>query len=243
MSQVGHLAGSANPFVPSSPVQFRSIPPVRATSAPVVVPMSRVVSPRPVAQDAGNQQGEGERGEEPQRIHSGDGKQPDRDYLNVHCYGGRAALCFSADTTKAEEAPTVRIEAAPAAGARSYSWGQKIAVQCTLKELPVVLATLMGWLPSVRFGAHGHDNKKGFSLEHQEGGKLFVKVWDDKTVRMVPIAALDVFPVANLFTRQMLKANPHLTAEGLLMMVRQLARSYAVAGLGEKPSLQSARTG
>lgn len=165
---------------------------------------------------------------------SSEAPRRDREYLNIHCYGGRAALCFSADTTKAEEAPTVRIEAAASTGPRSYAWGQKIAAQCTLKELPVVLATLMGWMPSVRFAAHGHDNKKGFSFQHQEGGKLFAKVWDDKTVRMVPIAAMDVFAVADLFVRQMLKTSPHLSSEGLLMMVRQLSRSYAQAGLGEQ---------
>lgn len=161
------------------------------------------------------------------------GRQP-RDFFSVHCYGGKAALCFSADTTKSEDAPTVRIEAAPATGPRAYNWGQKIAVQCTVKELPIVLATIMGWMPSVRFAAHGADNKKGFSFEHQNGGKLFAKVWDARGARMVPIAAADLFGIADLFVRQMLKGKPHMSHEGLLVMVRQLAQCYAEAGLGEQ---------
>lgn len=157
-----------------------------------------------------------------------------RDYFSVHCYGGKAALCFSADTTKGDDAPTVRIEAAPSTGPRAYAWGQKIAVQCTLKELPIVLAAILGWMPSVRFAAHGADNKKGFSFQHQEGGKLFAKVWDGRGARMVPIPASDLFAIADLFVRQMLKGRPYMTHDGLLTMVRQLARCYAEAGLGEQ---------
>jgi hypothetical protein len=157
-----------------------------------------------------------------------------RDFFSVHCYGGKAALCFSADTTKGEEAPTVRIEAAPATGPRAYAWAQKIAVQCTIKELPIVLATILGWMPSVRFAAHGADNKKGFSLEHQDGGKLFAKVWDGKGARMVPIAASDLFAIGDLFVRQLLRGRPYMSHDGLLTMVRQLARCYAEAGLGEQ---------
>ncbi len=170
---------------------------------------------------------------------AGEARRQERDFFSVHCYGGKAALCFSADTTKGDEAPTVRIEAAPATGPRAYAWSQKIAVQCTVKEMPIVLATILGWMPSVRFAAHGADNKKGFSFQHQDGGKLFAKVWDGKGTRMVPIAAADLFGIADLFVRQMLKSRPYMSHDGLMTMVRQLAQRYAEAGLGEQERSQA----
>lgn len=170
---------------------------------------------------------------------AGEARRQERDFFSVHCYGGKAALCFSADTTKGDEAPTVRIEAAPATGPRAYAWNQKIAVQCTVKEMPIVLATILGWMPSVRFAAHGADNKKGFSFQHQDGGKLFAKVWDGKGTRMVPIAAADLFGIADLFVRQMLKSRPYMSHDGLMTMIRQLAQRYAEAGLGEQERSQA----
>lgn len=233
-----HPAGAAQParrdaLPPSRPARPPGQPTPQRQSAPL--PVAREVSGGAVDRGSGSDARAAEDGVQA----AGEAPRQERDFFSVHCYGGKAALCFSADTTKGDDAPTVRIEAAPATGPRAYAWSQKIAVQCTVKEMPIVLATILGWMPSVRFAAHGADNKKGFSFQHQDGGKLFAKVWDGKGTRMVPIAAADLFGIADLFVRQMLKSRPYMSHDGLMTMIRQLAQRYAEAGLGEQERSQA----
>lgn len=166
------------------------------------------------------------------------GGSDERDYYSVHIYGGKAALCFQADTTRSGregEKNTVRLEAAPSRGPRTYNWGDKIAVQFTVKELPLVLAVFMGWLPSVTFKAHGPQQDKGFSMEHQAGGKMFVKVWQAKNGMAVPLFAQDMYAVVALLLRQMAKNQPFMGVEGVLAVVRQLSAVYREGGFQVQP--------
>ena len=150
----------------------------------------------------------------------------------------KAALCFQADTTRSGregETNTVRLEAAPSKGPRTYNWSEKIAVQFTVKELPLVLAVFMGWMPSVTFKAHGPQQDKGFSMEHQAGGKMFVKVWQAKNGMAVPLYAQDMYAVVALLLRQMAKNQSFMGVEGVLAVVRQLSSTYQQAGFGVQP--------
>lgn len=162
-----------------------------------------------------------------------------RDYASVHIYGSKAALCFNADMTRAE-GNTIRLEAAPAKGQRAFNWDAKIGVQFTTKELPFVLAVLMGWMPSVQFTAHGPKKDKGFSLEHQVGGKVFARVWQGNGGGQisVPIFAEDLFGVVALLLRQMGRNSPHLGVDGVMAVVRQLSSTYQERGLEVKPPPQ-----
>ena len=208
----------------------------------------RQVYGAPPSRDAGAvqaPQGEEERGGwsggEEERQVGGDsprGGKDDRDYYSVHIYGGKAALCFQADTTRSGregETNTVRLEAAPSKGPRTYNWSEKIAVQFTVKELPLVLAVFMGWMPSVTFKAHGPQQDKGFSMEHQAGGKMFVKVWQAKNGMAVPLYAQDMYAVVALLLRQMAKNQSFMGVEGVLAVVRQLSSTYQQAGFGVQP--------
>jgi hypothetical protein len=179
-------------------------------------------------------------GGEEERPVGGDARGPanERDFYSVHIYGGKAALCFQADTTRSGregETNTVRLEAAPSRVPRTYNWSEKIAVQFTVKELPMVLAVFMGWMPSVTFKAHGPQQDKGFSMEHQQGGKMFVKVWQAKTAMAVPLYAQDMYAVVALLLRQMSKNQAFMGVEGVLAVVRQLSSVYQEAGLGVQP--------
>jgi hypothetical protein len=208
----------------------------------------RQVYGAPASRDQGAGQGAqadadrgGWSGGEDERQAGGDaprGGKDDRDYYSVHIYGGKAALCFQADTTRSGregETNTVRLEAAPSKGPRTYNWSEKIAVQFTVKELPLVLAVFMGWMPSVTFKAHGPQQDKGFSMEHQAGGKMFVKVWQAKNGMAVPLYAQDMYAVVALLLRQMAKNQSFMGVEGVLAVVRQLSSTYQEAGLGVQP--------
>lgn len=175
--------------------------------------------------------------EEIDRAHTqphGDGER--QEFRSVHAYGRKAALCFSADETRKGRLATVRIEGAESIGERRYDWQQKIAIQLTAKELPVVLAVFMGWLPEVRFQNHGPQKDKAVSLKNQEKGIVFVSVQQGRAARAVPVTATEVYPVVSLLVEQMMANSPHLTAEALLMVVRAMAGRYAdAASAGATP--------
>lgn len=149
------------------------------------------------------------------------------EYENVHVYGKGNALCLSADITRSQGLHTVRIEGASSTGPRDFNWSDKISLQFTIKELPFVLALLMGWIPRIQFLAHGPNNDKGFSLEIQEGPKIFAKVWQkDRGIRSVPIPQSEIFQIVDLIIKQMLRNSPHLTSDSLLHMCRSVTRGY-----------------
>jgi hypothetical protein len=145
-----------------------------------------------------------------------------REFLDLHVYGAKSALCFSADETAAGH-PTVRIEAAPALGGRRYDWGAKIALQATAKELPQILAVLMGWAPSLVLKNHGPAADKGLKLEVQ-GGNVFCGLWQQKRAFAVPITAPDAYFVTDLVLRQLRRASPHLSSDAILELAGALAK-------------------
>jgi hypothetical protein len=147
-------------------------------------------------------------------------------YHSVHVYGGKAALCFSADETRADKEQTVRVEAAAALGGRRYDWSQKVALQFTTRELPQVLAVFMGWIPQLKLNAHGPANDKWALFANQAGGKVYVTMGQSKNSKAVPIMAGDIYQIVDLVIKQLLRNSPHMGAEGLLMMVRSLAERY-----------------
>lgn len=166
-----------------------------------------------------------QRGQEGQARRDQAGQDGPRDFHSIHVYGGKAALCFSADETRGGE-HTVRVEGAPSKGQRSYDWGQKISLQFTSKELPKVLCVLMGWMESVDFQAHGVANDKAISMANQAGGKVFINLRQTKTARAVPVTAEDVFGIVDLVMKQMLKNSGHLTADSILVLTRSMAKRY-----------------
>lgn len=143
---------------------------------------------------------------------------------NFHVYGGKAALCFEEDVTRGG-VPTIALDAAASVGNRSYNWAKKTRIQMTRAELPVVASVLLGARAACEFKAHGADKTKGFSLERQAGGKVFVKVFEkDQPVKAVPIEAADVFFVASLVMLQIRRINPWLDASSAMDLVRLTMR-------------------
>ena len=156
------------------------------------------------------------------------GNQGAEAYLSVHVYGGRAAACFSADVSRSK-VHTVRIEAAESSGTRQYNWKGKVAIQLSTRELPLVLATFMHWIPKFEGKGHGANNEKWFTLERQ-GNKMFLSVNSKGSgPRGVPIPAGDGYSITTLLIRQMLKNDPFLTVEALFHLVRKQAE-LATAG-------------
>jgi hypothetical protein len=193
-------------------------------------PADRRQAPHARASTQSNQGQSESRQESRQLPRSEDASNTDRsesEYENHHIYGKGSALCFSADQTRSKAAHTVRIEGASSNGPRDFNWSDKISLQFTIKELPFVLAVLMGWIPKVQFVAHGPANDKGVSLEVQEGPKIFVKIWQkDRGMRSVPVPQSEVFLVVDLFLKQMMRNSPRLTSDTILAMCKSVTRGH-----------------
>lgn len=115
---------------------------------------------------------------------SSQGDEPKR-YMNIKSHGKSNAIEFAPDNTQ-KGWDTLRIEAAPKLGGntKAYDWANKVSVQITKTELPIVVAVLLGFLPSCEFGNHG-DTAKWFSIENQ-GKAFYIKVGQASDKRMLP---------------------------------------------------------
>ncbi len=151
----------------------------------------------------------------------------------LHIYGKKYALTFEADTNR-RNCPTVAIDAAPATGVRVYDWTQKIRIQPTLKELPVVAAVMLGFLERCEFKARGEEGK-GFSVEHQRTNVL-VRIWNAEagSLKIVPIDGPDTFRVNALLLKQ-LRAAYQVTDVALVTMLKNLAVMHSNAPQQNRP--------
>ena len=103
-------------------------------------------------------------------------------YKSIKSHGKQYAIEISADTTQ-KEWSTIRIEAAAKLnnGTKAYDWNNKISVQMTKQELPVVIGTLLGYLPGCEYSQHG-DTNKGFSIQNQQK-TFYFKVFEGNSKR------------------------------------------------------------
>lgn len=141
--------------------------------------------------------------------------------LQHHVYGKNAALTFEANETRGGIF-TVNIDAAKADAPRKYNWANKLIVQVTAQEMPVVCAVMVGLLARCEYRNHGPENDKGFSIERQQQN-YFVRLWARGQNFAVPMTADDGFYVATLLVRQVQKQHASLkTATDVLNMLRQV---------------------
>lgn len=142
-------------------------------------------------------------------------------HQSVHVYGRTAALCFERDVSRSGE-PTLAIECARCVGPQTYDWHDKITLQLTHRQLPLVLAALMRWRQTLSFDHHGDHQDKRLILAI-DADRVVVTVGQGAERRMVAISELDLFAVADLVLQVMLAQHPHLNSETLLQMVRATA--------------------
>jgi hypothetical protein len=157
-----------------------------------------------------------------QSPHSGrdDSSAEEQGWESFHAYGSKAALCFNVDLTKSGS-PTIALDAASSIGSKAYDWKNKIRIQLTKAELPVVAAVLIGARVKCEFKNHGPNNDKGFSMERQDGGKIFISVFaKEHSAKAVPVFAPDVMWVTAMVLKQVQKNCPDIDSMGVITLVR-----------------------
>lgn len=114
-------------------------------------------------------------------------------------YGRKAALHVHLDRRK-DETPTLAIDAAfrlEAGTGGEYNWKDKLYLQLTHRELPLVCCVFLGLLPRCEFDQRGNSGK-GLMIERQDSG-LFFRVWSGPGMQyQVAAEASDLFHLSAL---------------------------------------------
>lgn len=154
-----------------------------------------------------------------------------RRFLSFHLYGGKAAMCFSLNTTRKGGFPTAQIEAAPAKGEKTYEWEKKVSFQLTVAELPLVFGVLFGFLTKIELSGHGATNDKSLTIEDQ-GSKFFMSMRVRGGAPLaLPVLPKDTYAIMAMIFGQMKANNPELSDNQLMMLARRVC---------EKTTTQSA---
>lgn len=128
---------------------------------------------------------------------------------------------------------TVMVEGALATGDGHFDWsaGSKVVFMCTQRELPQLLAVLMGWTSELEFKFHGANKKKSLHIVHQEHG-LLVHVRDAINNVRVPVEDADRYALAMLVLAAMANNEPHLDSSAIMAVSRAMAVSPAWRRMG-----------
>lgn len=150
-----------------------------------------------------------------------------------HIYGLKGALTVEMDALRVKGddglvLQTVILEAASAAGHRSYDWANKIGFQFMRRELPLLACALLGMLDKpLEMGNHGQEANK-FVVITDQGDKLFVQVKQGARLFAVPVGPSDVHAWVEL-VMQALAANAPAMGEAI-----QLAALGRIAAMENK---------
>lgn len=140
---------------------------------------------------------------------------------SIHVYAGKAALCFAECMTRQEDKATLMIEVAQASG-DVYNWQDKIMLMLTPSELPLVLGFFVGYLDKLELKGHGRQQEKAMTLTNQGNQFFITMIMRGQAPRAVPVPAKDSYPVLTMLLRQMLKNDPHLTAQLILQFSKRI---------------------
>lgn len=137
----------------------------------------------------------------------------------VRCFGNKAALCLEESITRGG-GHTVMIEVA-ARFPSHVDWKNKIQVQVTATELPLLASVMLGFLPVVDLKRSG----KGILIERQSTS-LFVKASMGR-IHALPIVPGSAFGMSTLVLNQLKKNHPNTDTTLLLAGLRSAAQLVA----------------
>lgn len=136
----------------------------------------------------------------------------------MHIYASSTALTVEAQKTPGG-AHTLGLDAAYKRGSE-FVWQDKIAIQVTLKELPVVVSVLMGWTKECQYRFHGAERNKGFALLHQGGIILVTLEQKDRGSIRVPVTPPDAFEMGMMAVGQLAQNYPSMGIRDVMEICR-----------------------
>jgi hypothetical protein len=147
-----------------------------------------------------------------------------------HVFGSKAALCIEPalidDAVTHPGTPvfnTLSVEMAPSTGDGHYKW--EVTFRLTKRELSLFVAAMMGWIPSISMSNHGPNKDKTLEISDQ-GNSLFIKLRQAKRAIAVPVPAEEVFTVATLALKMLVRNSPELDSQTLMLVVKRTAAMH-----------------
>lgn len=141
-----------------------------------------------------------------------------------HVYGSKSAVTFECSKGK-DGRSCLQIEAAVrTTKADRFDWERKIILQLSDDEVLQVLAVLRRWLNKVEIDNHGGMRDKRITLSAQPTGYL-ISVRQGNRARVVPIPTFEAFSIVSLALKALMENAPHMGAEMILEMAREMASS------------------
>lgn len=157
-------------------------------------------------------------------MHAEDISQSEPLYLQHKVFGGKGAFQFQPDETRSQ-VPTLRFEAAKSVGPRKYDWSKdnKIQIQLTERELPILAAVLLGAQPSCVFDSHGPEKNKALEVHYQPDSKnFFVKARHGQNLVAVPMGKEDAYYVLCLVIKQITASKKGLDSLSTITLIRSV---------------------
>lgn len=155
--------------------------------------------------------------------------RPNKSQRQVKVYGKAAALTVER-ALRADRQTVVMVEGAAAAGDGTYRWDGKLVFQCTPRELPLVLAVLMGWREQTELRFHGEQRDKTLKLSRQPGG-AYLELRAAGTRLGVPAGAADVYALGMLVLASLAANEPELSAQEVLAVCSAACASRGPEGM------------
>ncbi len=151
-----------------------------------------------------------------------------RHHEKVRVFSTKTAMVFELDGLRSRnnegQKSTISIECAAAIAHQEYDWGGKIIVQLMERELPGLLAALMGWVDSWEVKGHGPNHNKGLRLDPLAKGSCIIKASEGPRVISVPINWEQVYALISLTLKAMQMNSQHLTSDSILSICKNIVR-------------------
>ena len=136
----------------------------------------------------------------------------------VHVYSSNACMQLKAHVSKSGF-KTVLLEFAIKKN-EGFDWQNKIAMELTKRELPVVIAIALNLMQVAAFKDRGAKDNN-LLITHQ-GVNLFIKAQKGDRKVQIPVESFDAMYAANLALSQLAANYPTLTSDSVLVMVKQI---------------------
>jgi hypothetical protein len=160
--------------------------------------------------------------------------------MNIKSHGSKAAFEVAPDETT-KQWHTIRLEGAPSKGdgTKAFNWNEKVSIQITKTELPIVIGVLLGFLPMCEFKNHGGDAAKWFYMENQ-GKNFFFKIGQGNPKRMsvCPIPTVEAHLMGIIALTQHTKNFEGLGTGTALDAIKVMCAHLVKAGLHQPQQRQ-----
>jgi hypothetical protein len=220
-----------NPPAQAAPQAARNTPPQKPAAVNQAPQQSAPSDYEQYAQNAGTPAPQQKRSAQKPAPAQSPTAAADKKFIGHSVFGTKAALYFGYDKTRSD-IHTLRIDAASSVGERKFDWANKIGIQITAQELPVIAALFCGLIDRCEFKNHGAKKNKGFKIEAQpnrsgKGKQFFFNVSEaGKSLKAAPVGAEDAFFVRNLVLSQLAKNSPELDGTVLLTSLKVFASMH-----------------